>query len=176
MAGARLVHISTDCVFAGTRGDYRESDQADALDVYGRSKHMGEVDAPTTITLRTSIIGHELRTKHGLIEWFLSQHAPVRGYRQAIFSGMPTVELGRIIRDIVVPRPDLSGVYHVAAAPIDKNALLRLVADVYHHRIDIIPDDTLVVNRSLNGDRFRDATGYAAAPWPELIAAMRAYH
>jgi dTDP-4-dehydrorhamnose reductase len=175
LVGARLVHVSTDCVFAGTRGNYRESDPADALDLYGRSKHMGEVDAPHAITLRTSIIGHELRTAHGLIEWFLSQGGPVRGFRRAIFSGLPTVELARVIKDVVLPRPELRGVYHVASTAIDKDALLRMVAEVYGHRVAIAPDDTLVIDRSLNADRFHAATGYTAGRWPELIAAMKAF-
>ena len=118
--GARFIHVSTDCVFNGTRGMYLESDPADAQDLYGRSKHLGEVDYPHAITLRTSIIGHELQSAHGLIGWFLAQRDRVQGYRKAIFSGLPTVELSRVIRDHVLPRPDLHGVYHVSAEPIVK--------------------------------------------------------
>jgi dTDP-4-dehydrorhamnose reductase len=173
--GARLVHISTDCVFSGAQGGYRETDFADASDLYGRSKFLGEVDYPHAITLRTSIIGHELASAHGLVGWFLSQEGSVRGYRRAIFSGLPTVELARVVRDVILPRPDLCGLYHLASSPIDKFTLLRLVADAYGKTIEIIPDDNLVIDRSLNCERFRSATGYVAAPWPALVRAMQEF-
>lgn len=172
IGGARLVHVSTDCVFLGSRGSYRESDPSDALDLYGKSKFLGEVEYPHTITLRTSIIGHELASANGLVGWFLAQQGRVKGYTRAIFSGLPTVELSRVVRDVVLPRPDLSGLYHVASAPIAKYDLLRLVADVYGKQIEIAPDDALVIDRSLDAGRFRAATGYVAPPWPELVRAM----
>lgn len=172
LGGARLVHVSTDCVFAGTRGNYRESDPSDALDLYGKSKFLGEVDYPQAITLRTSIIGHELSSAHGLVGWFLSQEGQVKGYARAIFSGLPTVELARVVRDVVLPSPDLSGLYHVASAPISKLDLLKLVAEIYGKAIEIVPDDELVIDRSLNAEKFNAATGYAAPPWPDLVKKM----
>nr|ART38196.1 F284 [uncultured bacterium] len=172
LGGARLVHVSTDCVFAGTKGNYRESDPSDARDLYGKSKFLGEVAYPHTITLRTSIIGHELGSAHGLVDWFLTQERQVRGYTRAIFSGLPTVELARVVRDVVLPRPDLSGLYHVASAPIAKYDLLTLVAQVYGKAVEIVPDDAVAIDRSLNADRFREASGYVAPPWPELVKAM----
>lgn len=175
LSGARLVHMSTDCVFAGVKGGYTENDPSDAKDLYGKSKFLGEVDYPHAITLRTSIIGHELQSTHGLIGWFLSQKGRCKGYKRAIFSGLPTVALAQIIRDVVIPRPDLFGVYHVAAQPISKYDLLRLVADVYGKSIEIVPDDQLVIDRSLNADRFKQATGYVAPEWPELIKLMHSY-
>lgn len=173
--GARFVHISTDCVFSGKRGMYTEFDLADAQDLYGRSKHLGEVDYPHAITLRTSIIGHELSSSHGLVGWFLGQHGPVRGYTKAVFSGLPTVELARVIRDHVLPRPDLRGVYHVSASPISKYDLLGLVAKEYGRVNEIAPDDSVVIDRSLDSGRFRGVTGYLPAPWPELVRSMHAF-
>jgi dTDP-4-dehydrorhamnose reductase len=175
LAGARLVHISTDCVFSGTKGNYKETDTSDATDLYGKSKYLGEVDYSHTVTLRTSIIGHELQSAHGLIGWFLSQKQQCKGYKKAIFSGLPTVALAQIIRDIVIPNRDLSGVYHVAAEPISKCDLLSLVADVYGKAIEIVPDTQLVIDRSLNAEKFKQATGYTAPKWPELIKLMHAY-
>jgi dTDP-4-dehydrorhamnose reductase len=173
--GSRLVHISTDCVFAGTRGNYRESDTPDATDLYGQSKLIGEVrDERHAITLRSSIIGHELQSRYALIDWFLSQQDRVRGYTRAIFSGVPVAEMARIIGEIVLPRPELHGLYHVAAAPVSKYELLRLVAAEYGKTIEIVPDDSVVIDRSLNGDRFTHATGYVAPPWPDLVRLMRA--
>lgn len=175
LTGARLVHVSTDCVFNGKKGGYRETDASDAEDLYGRSKYIGELhSAPHAITLRTSIIGHELNSSHALVDWFLSQQGSVSGFSRAIFSGVPTVELARIIKDFVLPRPELSGLYHVAAAPISKLDLLRLVAAQYGKDIDIRPSDQLVIDRSLDATRFAEATGYTAPSWPELVARMHA--
>jgi dTDP-4-dehydrorhamnose reductase len=175
VAGARLVHVSTDCVFGGTKGMYREDDVADANDLYGRSKFLGEVDDPQAVTLRTSIIGPELNTAHGLVSWFLSQRGRVKGFRRAVFSGLPTVELVRVMRDFVIPKADLHGVYHVSASPINKHELLSLIARVYGISIDIVPDDALVIDRSLDGSRFRQLTGYDSPTWPELVRSMREF-
>jgi dTDP-4-dehydrorhamnose reductase len=173
VAGARLVHISTDCVFSGAKGMYTEAAAADANDLYGRSKYLGEVDYSHAITLRTSIIGHELDGAQSLIEWFLAQECSLKGYRRAIFSGLPTVEIARVICDHVIPHPELHGVYHVSAEPISKFELLKLVAQTYEKAIDIIADDQLVIDRALDSTRFRQATSYAPKPWPELIVSMR---
>lgn len=172
-ADARLIHISTDCVFRGDRGGYTEADLPDACDLYGRSKLLGEVDYPNAVTLRTSIVGHELGSAHGLIEWFLAQPGPVKGYAKAVFSGLPTCELARVIADHVLPNPDLTGLWHVSAAPIDKLSLLRLVRDAYGRTTEIEPDDRVVIDRSLDSSRFRARTGYTPPGWPELVARMR---
>jgi len=172
---ARLIHISTDCVFSGKKGNYTESDAADAQDLYGRSKYLGEVDYPHAITLRTSIIGPELGPAHGLVGWFLSQNGPVRGYRRAVFSGLPTVELARVIRDYLLPRSGLHGIYHVSAMPIAKYELLCLIAAEYRRSNEIAPDDDVVIDRSLDSSRFRRATGYSPPAWPDLIRSMQAF-
>lgn len=171
--GARLVHISTDCVFSGDRGLYCEDDISDARDLYGKSKFIGELhDDEHAITLRTSIIGHELNSSNGLVEWFLSQQEPVQGFRKAVFSGLPTVELVRVIADYVIPNSRLYGLYHVSSKPICKYDLLRLVSTQYDKKIEIVPDDSLVIDRSLDSCRFTQATGYMAPEWPNLVKAM----
>jgi dTDP-4-dehydrorhamnose reductase len=175
LVGARLVHVSTDCVFSGRHGLYTESDEADAQDLYGRSKLLGEVSDANAITLRTSIIGHEFNSRHGLVEWFMSQNGQVRGFTRAIFSGLPTCELARVIDEYVLPQPGLSGVYQVASAPISKYELLKLVAQHYGKDIVIQPDDKLIIDRSLLGVRFNHATGYQPPEWPRLVAAMNAF-
>lgn len=175
VAHARLIHMSTDCVFAGTKGMYGESDPSDAKDLYGRSKYLGEVDYPHAVTLRTSIIGHELSGAQGLVGWFLAQQGGVKGFSRAIFSGLPTVELARVMRDCVIPRPELRGLYHVSAEPINKFELLKLVAQVYGKSITITPDDGLRIDRSLDSSRFRALTGYAPPSWPDLVRSMHLF-
>jgi dTDP-4-dehydrorhamnose reductase len=171
-SGARLIHVSTDCVFAGTRGNYTEADAPDAIDVYGKAKQLGEVDYPHAITLRTSTIGHELQSSYGLLEWFLAQQGTCKGFNRAIFSGLPNTEFARVVRDLVIPRPEMRGLYHVGAEPIGKYELLKLIARVYGKQIEIVPDDEFKIDRSLDSGRFRRVTGYTAAGWPELIQAM----
>lgn len=175
IAEARLVHMSTDCVFSGAKGGYVESDLADAKDLYGRSKLLGEVDYPNAITLRTSIIGHELSGNRSLICWFLSQQKRVKGFRRAIFSGLPTVELAHVIKDYVIPNSNLHGLYHVSANPINKYDLLKLVSRAYGKNTDIEIDDQFVIDRSLNSTRFQDATGYTPPSWTDLVDSMQKF-
>ena len=171
--GIRLIHISTDCVFSGKLGLYREDSFADADDLYGRTKYLGEVAGAGCLTLRTSIIGRELSWAHGLVEWLLSQEGKsVKGFRRAIFSGLTTIELSRVILRIVTEFLDLSGVYQVAATPINKHDLLCMISDVYGLNVDIEPDDDFVCDRSLDGKRFREATGIVTPSWLDMIQAM----
>lgn len=172
LSGARLIHLSTDCVFSGEKGMYGESDVPDAQDVYGRTKLLGEVEYPHAVTLRTSIIGHELSGNHSLICWFLAQEGAVRGFSRAIFSGFPTVEIARIVDEFVLPRPELSGLYHLSANPIDKYSLLKLVAETYGKTIRIDEDAAFVIDRSLDSSRFRAETGFQPDDWPTLVQRM----
>jgi dTDP-4-dehydrorhamnose reductase len=172
---ARLIHFSTDCVFSGSKGLYRESDTPDAIDLYGRTKLLGEIDYGSALTLRTSIIGPELNSNSSLLDWFLSQTGSIKGFTKAVFSGLPTVEIARVIADYVIPRPTLTGLYHVSSQPINKYALLTLISQIYQKNIHIVPDDKLVIDRSLNSDHFCDDTGYHAPQWDELIARMHKF-
>ena len=171
-AGARLIHLSTDCVFSGRSGNYRESDEPDAVDLYGRTKQLGEVSGPGLLTLRTSIIGRELATSQGLVEWFLAQRDRAPGFTKAVFSGLTTIELSRVILRILESHQDLQGVYHVASAPITKHDLLVLLNDAFHRGLAIDREDSVRIDRSLDGTRFREATNYRAPEWPAMIAEM----
>jgi len=173
--GARIIHVSTDCVFSGNKGNYTENDLPDATDIYGKSKILGELQYPNSVTLRTSTIGHELETCYGLLDWFLSQSSSCNGFVQAIFSGLPTVAFAELIRDFIIPNNKLSGLYHVAAKPINKFELLSLIAKFYKKEIQIIRDDSFRIDRSLNSERLKAATGYESPAWPELIKMMHAY-
>jgi len=168
--GARLVHLSTDCVFSGGKGNYAETDQPDPVDVYGFSKLLGEVTRPHALTLRTSMIGTELARKTGLVEWFLSQRGKmIKGYRKAIFSGFTTAELARLIERLVTSHPDAAGLCHVSAAPISKFDLLSRLNDRLDLGIRIEPDDAVTIDRSLDSTRFRRDSGYAPPSWDAML-------
>jgi len=170
--GARLIHISTDCVFSGTKGNYAESDIPDPTDLYGRSKLLGEISGAPNLTLRTSIVGHEFGTTRSLVDWFLSQPGVVKGFAKAIYSGLTTVELARVLATVVFPRGDIYGLYHVASNPISKFDLLSLVASVYGWEGQLVRDEGVVIDRSLTAERLRALTGYRAPSWPEMIGEM----
>lgn len=168
--GYRLISISTDCVFAGTRGNYAEDDAADAFDLYGRSKHFGEVTGENCLTIRTSIIGRELTSNHSLLEWLISKkRQTVDGYVNAVYSGFPTAVFADIIVGLIENHPNLAGLYHISSEPISKFDLLSLVNKKLELRIEIQPSDELKIDRSLNSSRFRDLTGFRPAGWSEMI-------
>lgn len=169
VGGARLVHISTDCVFSGSKGDYTEDDMPDPIDLYGRTKLLGEVDAPDALTLRTSIIGLELHRMTSLVEWFLSRQGPVHGWTKARYSGVTTSELARVIVQLIEHAPDLHGLWHVSADPIDKYSLLCGLRDALHRDDRIIPDDQTTIDRTLNSQRFRSATSWAPPAWSTML-------
>jgi len=171
--GIRLVHVSTDCVFSGARGGYREEDPPDADDLYGRSKALGEVGGPGALTLRTSIIGHELKHRLSLLEWFLAREDEVAGYAGVRWNGVTTVELARLVDEVVLPRPELEGLYQVASEPLSKAGLLRLAARAYGRGVTVVERAEPVNDKTLDGSRFAAATGWSAPAWDDMLAAMR---
>lgn len=170
-ADIRLVHLSSDCVFSGRHGGYTEDDQPDPVDVYGMTKALGELRDPPFLTLRTSTIGLELRENgKGLVEWFLRRSGRTSGYRQAIYTGLTTMELGRVLCRILEKHEDLSGLWHVASEPVTKFDLLTMLAErLGRTDIDIVPDDGVVCDRSLSADRLRTAIGYHAPSWSSML-------
>jgi len=170
--GARLIQIGSDVVFDGKKGMYVEKDKINISDFYGMTKYLGEVSYSNCVTIRTSILGHELLEKSALVEWFLAQKEKVRGYTKAIYSGFPTVELARIISDYILPNNDLSGIYHVSSEPISKYDLLKLIAQRYGKKIEIEPDSEFILDRSLDSSLFRSITGYNPPLWVDLIDKM----
>lgn len=173
--GSRFISVSTDCVFTGRKGNYSESDEPDARDLYGLSKLLGEVKAGNCLTLRTSMIGRELNSQNSLVEWFLSNRSGrVDGWTKAIYSGFPTLELAKIIGDIIEFSPDLRGMYHVSSDPVSKFDLLQLLDDAYGAGVEIAPSEKVVIDRSLDSAVFREITGYAPPTWAEMVAAMAA--
>jgi dTDP-4-dehydrorhamnose reductase len=169
-SGARLIHLSTDCVFSGRRGGYVEADPPDAEDLYGRTKLLGEVAAANVLTMRTSMIGRELATQQGLVEWFLGRRGgSASGYPRAIFSGFTTLALSRIIIDVIRRWPSLAGLHHVSAAAISKYDLLQMLNDAFATGIQVVPDPTVAIDRSLDCGRFRAATDFVPPSWPEMV-------
>ena len=172
--GSRLIHISTDCVFSGRKGNYSEADVSDAEDLYGRSKFLGEVVDPPGLTLRTSIIGRELGSKTGLVEWFLSNRGGrVRGFSKARFSGLTTQALSEVIASILAEHPGLTGLYQVASQPVNKYDLLLLLREQLQVPVEVEPDVSLAMDRTLDGRKLFDATGFIAPDWVTMIQGMR---
>ena len=168
-AKIRMIHISTDCVFSGKKGHYTEEDQSDAEDLYGRTKFLGELHYPHCVTLRTSIIGMELKNRLGLIEWFLAQQGTIKGFKRALFTGFTTDELSRVIENVVIPNQDLHGLYQVSSNPISKYDLLTLAKESFKKNIEIQPDEDFFCDRSLDSSRFRQLTGYQPPSWNAMI-------
>ena len=168
--GIRLIHVSTDCVFSGKQGNYREDDASDAEDIYGKTKYLGEVREPDALTVRTSLIGRELASGNNLIEWFLSNRGGrVHGYSNAIFSGFPTLHLSGIIADIITRYPELNGVYHVSAEPISKFSLLTLINRAMGLNIEIEEYPDFRCDRSLDSTRYRKETGFTPLSWETMV-------
>ncbi|MFC6152901.1 dTDP-4-dehydrorhamnose reductase family protein [Nocardioides yefusunii] len=173
--GGRLIHVSTDCVFSGRKGGYQESDLPDPADFYGRSKLLGEVH-DNALTLRTSIIGPEVARHGSLLDWFLGQDGNVvKGFRGAIYSGLTTFEFARFVAEHALPN-DLTGLYQLSSTPISKYDLLGLVAQEYGWKGEIVPEDEFTCDRSMSGERLREAIGYAPPDWPTMIAQMHDAH
>jgi dTDP-4-dehydrorhamnose reductase len=172
-AGARLVHLGTDCVFSGRKGHYVETDETDPVDLYGRTKLLGEVHDPHCLTLRTSIIGLELGRKSSLVEWFLAQRGRIQGYRRAIYSGLTTREMARAISHFLVHDQGLSGLWHLSSAPITKFDLLSALSGrLGRTDVEIVPDDTLACDRSLDSSALREKTTYRVPSWDAMLDAL----
>ena len=166
----RVIHFSTDCVFSGKRGGYTEAAQSDAEDLYGKTKFLGEVAVANALTLRTSIIGRELSHHCSLLDWFLAQnHKTIRGFRKVIYSGVTANHLAELVASIVQNHSALNGLYQVASEPISKYDLLCLLREAYGLDVKIEPYDLEISDRSMKGDKLRDAIGYKCPPWPVLI-------
>ena len=168
----RLIQFSTDCVFSGKKGNYTEKDNPDPLDIYGKSKLLGEINFENSITIRKSVIGHELASARGLLEWFLCQENSVNGFQNVLFSGLTVLELARIIEIYIIPKKNLRGVIHISGNTISKYDLLEIISKVYKKSIKIIPNQTVKIDRSLNCDFFKELTNYQAPAWTDLIQSM----
>ena len=166
---AKMIHLSTDCVFSGQKGNYTEGDPSDAEDLYGKSKYLGEVIEHNCLTLRTSMIGKELSRKKSLLEWFLAQDGPIKGFKKAIFTGFTTLELSRIIEKLLLKHHYAFGLYHVSSDPISKYDLLNMIKSGLKLPIEILPDTSFACDRSLDSSKFRKEFNYQPPTWDEMI-------
>lgn len=170
----RFIHISSDCVFDGQRGNYSESDCPDSKDLYGKSKFLGELnDINGSVTIRTSTIGHEKRSKYGLLEWFLSQNVSCKGFSKAFFSGLTTLELADLLYKYFIFDDSVCGLYNLAGPKINKFDLLEIIARVYKKDIEIEKDDTFCIDRTLNASKFNNKFGYSYKNWDSMIKEMK---
>jgi dTDP-4-dehydrorhamnose reductase len=174
-AGARLIHVSTDCVFSGRRGPYHETDPSDAEDLYGRTKYLGEVAGPGCLTIRTSIIGRDLLRSLSLVDWFLSQAGKeVRGYARVLYTGLTTTALSMELWRVMASYPHLEGLYQVSSAPITKFDLLVMLNEAFHTGTTILRDETEVSDRRLISDRYWRETAGRPPLWPKMVAELAA--
>ncbi len=157
---SKLIQVSTDCAFSGQKGNYSEDDIPDPVDVYGKSKVLGEIDEAPHLTIRTSIMGPQLRGRTGLFEWFRGQRdSTVHGFGKFIYSGLTTKALAEVLGLVLSEHPALTGLFHVSSAPISKHELLLLINAQLELGITVQRDDSLTCDRSLDSSRFRRATG-----------------
>lgn len=167
----RLIHFSTDCIYDGKEGNYKDNRICNALDMYGRSKALGEVSAPHALTIRTSIIGHELASSISLVDWFLKSDSNITGFNKAIFSGLPTVEIAEFIYNKIIGS-DINGVFNLSAEPISKYELLKIINHIYGAQKNISQSDKFSIDRSLDSSNLRALTGYSPPSWEELVRKM----
>lgn len=149
----KLIHISTDCVFSGRDGGYNESSESDGIGIYARSKALGEVLDDKNLTIRTSIIGPELKSDGiGLFHWFMNQENKIMGYRKSIWSGVTTLQLAKSITSIL--NSEITGIYHLTNNnPISKAELLELFKKYTLKDIEIENIDGKYSNKSLIDNR-----------------------
>jgi dTDP-4-dehydrorhamnose reductase len=171
----KVIHISTDCVFSGKTGMYDEESLADADDIYGRTKFLGELSLNNCLTLRTSIIGRELSRHNSLLDWFLAQNEPIKGFKNAIFSGFTTIELARIIEMMILKYPEATGIYNVSSEPINKYDLLKMISELLNHKIEIVPDESFFCNRSLSSNLFRKSFNYTPPSWLSMLSELKKF-
>ena len=165
----KIIHLSTDCVFSGKKGNYKESDKCDAIDLYGISKFKGEVDSKFVLNIRTSIIGHELTSSNSLLNWFLNQKE-INGFKKAFFSGLTTLELSKIIiNEIIEKNKIINGLFHISGPRISKLNLLKIVKRIYKKKTIINIDNSFKIDRSLNSNKFTKLINIKKKSWPNMI-------
>lgn len=165
----KIIQVSTDCVFSGKEGNYKETDIPDPIDIYGKSKSLGELINNNHLTLRCSLVGFEVFAKNGLLEWFLDQKDECKGFKNAIFSGLSTFEFAKVVEEIILNHSDLKGLFHISSTPISKYEFLKKISFQFSKKINIVPDINFKINRSLSSSLFSKKTGIKISDWDVMI-------
>ena len=166
----RLIHFSTDCVFDGAPGIKKVSDTPNATDIYGTTKRLGEVDYGDPITIRSSIVGAQIVGNESLFQWAISQKGKsIKGFTGALYSGLTTMTMSKVILEIVDNFPQLSGIQQIASEAITKHDLLRKLNAALGLNLDICADNTIIYDRTLDGSEFVEQTGVRIPTWDEMI-------
>jgi len=150
----KLIQISTDCVFSGMKGDYTEDDIPDGTSVYAETKRLGEIISDKHLTIRTSIIGPELKEDGiGLFLWFMKQKGKIKGYQQVLWNGITTLELAKAIETMI--KHNISELYHLGSErKISKFTLLKMMEEVFEKTdVEIIPDSEITLDRTIRNTR-----------------------
>lgn len=171
----KLIHFSTDCVFSGKLGCYQETDSPDPIDIYGKSKFLGEVSGEYVLTIRTSIVGWELKGFRGLFEWFSRQRGrTIKGYTKVIYSGLTTTALAKLSIELLKKKSFISGLWQIAGPSINKYNLLTQLKDTMGWQdILIEPDDHFICDRSLCGKKFTEETRLVTPSWDEMLEDLK---
>lgn len=168
----KLIQISTDCVFLGNKGDYTEDDIPDGNSVYARSKQSGEIISNKHLTVRTSIIGPELKDNGiGLFYWFMKQVGEIKGYEKVLWNGITTLELAKATEEMI--KNNVTGLYHLGSqTKISKYALLKLIQEVFgKDDVKIIQDHTIELDRTIKSTR--TDYNYEIPSYKEMLVALR---
>ena len=170
----KLIHFSTDCVFSGNRGNYLDNDFADADDIYGKSKALGEVNSPNTLTIRCSMIGRELYNFTELFEWLKkNKNKKIEGYSKAFYSGITTVRMGMILNQILKKNLNLSGIYNISSTPISKFDLLIKLSNAFNLNVEVKQNTNNKSNKVLISEKFTEITGMYPSNWDDLISEFK---
>ena len=175
-----FIHITTDCVFNGLKGNYTENSNTNANDLYGLSKLTADkflLKSKKCIILRTSTIGSEIKTRNGLFEWFLSNKKNCIGFKNAYFSGLTTLELSKIIYNFIIKKKKLKeDIYNLSGPKINKFLLLNLIKEIYNKEILIKPDYKFKIDRSLNSNKFVKISKYKKKSWKKMILEYKKFN
>ena len=171
-----FIHISTDCVYSGYSGNYSERSIKKPKGFYGLTKSKGEVKNLYSTTLRTSFIGPELKNKSQLLNWFLSQKNEVKGFSNAFFSGLTSLELSKIIYTYFLKSKFLyNQIINVGGPKISKYKLLILLSKIFKKKIVIIKDFNFKIDRSLNSNKFKKLSKYKIKSWSLMVKNLRKF-
>ena len=171
----KLIHLSSDCVFSGKKGNYSDDSIPDANDLYGISKSNGEVTGNNALTIRCSIVGREIYNHTELFEWLYSmKNQKIEGYKNVIYSGVTSTWMGKTINHIIKNNIDLTGIYNISAVPISKYDLLVKLADIFDLNVDISINSNIKSNKVLISKKFTEITGINSPNWNDLIVDFKA--